>query len=60
MVKIMENPINPWMIGGEKTQFLETPKRGSQGEKIQPTPTSEKIIRSERREFLPPPSAEPQ
>ena len=36
MVKIMENPINPWMIGGEKPQFLETPKRGSQGEKKVP------------------------
>ena len=25
MVKIMENPINPWMIWGENPLFLETP-----------------------------------
>ena len=25
MVKIMESPINPWMIWGENPLFLETP-----------------------------------
>ena len=35
MVKIMENPINPWMIWGENPPFKETPKCSKQPKKLE-------------------------